>query len=82
LHRRLVIVHYGGIPCEIDEIYKIANKYGLLVLEDAAQGIEATYKGRPLGSTGQLGALSFHETKIIISGESGALIVNDKNLLQ
>lgn len=75
--RAIVAVHYAGVGCEMDAIMSIAEKYGLLVIEDAAQGIMSTYKGRPLGSIGHLAALSFHETKNIISGEGGALLVND-----
>ncbi len=75
--RALVPVHYAGIGCEMDAIMAIANKHKLLVIEDAAQAVMASYKGRPLGSIGQMSALSFHETKNIISGEGGALLVND-----
>lgn len=75
--RAIVAVHYAGVSCEMDTIMAIAERHGLLVIEDAAQGIMSTYKGRPLGSIGHLGALSFHETKNIISGEGGALLVND-----
>lgn len=74
--RAIVAVHYAGVGCEMDAIMSIAARYGLLVIEDAAQGIMSTYKGRPLGSIGHLAALSFHETKNIISGEGGALLVN------
>ena len=75
--RAIVAVHYAGVACEMDTIMAIAERHNLLVIEDAAQGIMSTYKGRPLGSIGHLGALSFHETKNIISGEGGALLVND-----
>lgn len=75
--RAIVAVHYAGVGCEMDTIMAIADRHGLLVIEDAAQGIMSAYKGRPLGSIGHLGALSFHETKNIISGEGGALLVND-----
>ncbi|HVM32915.1 MAG TPA: dTDP-4-amino-4,6-dideoxygalactose transaminase [bacterium] len=75
--RALVPVHYAGVACEMDPILELARRRGLLVVEDAAQGICAQYRGRPLGSLGHLGALSFHETKNIISGEGGALLVND-----
>ncbi|SFU46325.1 dTDP-4-amino-4,6-dideoxygalactose transaminase [Nitrosospira multiformis] len=75
--KAIVAVHYAGVGCEMDAILSIAERYGLLVIEDAAQGIMSTYKGRPLGSIGHLAALSFHETKNIISGEGGALLVND-----
>jgi dTDP-4-amino-4,6-dideoxygalactose transaminase len=74
--RAIVPVHYAGVSCEMDAIMALARKYDLLVIEDAAQGVMSTYKGRPLGSIGHLGALSFHETKNIISGEGGALLVN------
>lgn len=74
-------VHYAGVACEMDTIMDIARRHNLLVIEDAAQGIMSTYKGRPLGSIGHLAALSFHETKNIISGEGGALLVNDAKLV-
>ncbi|MGQ9686805.1 MAG: dTDP-4-amino-4,6-dideoxygalactose transaminase [Thiobacillaceae bacterium] len=80
--RAIVPVHYAGVGCEMDTIMAIARRHGLLVIEDAAQGIMATYKGRPLGSIGHLGCLSFHETKNIISGEGGALLVNDPALAE
>lgn len=80
--RAIVAVHYAGVGCEMDAIMSIAEKYGLLVIEDAAQGIMSTYKGRPLGSIGHLAALSFHETKNIISGEGGALLVNDPRFIE
>ena len=70
-------VHYAGVSCEMDAIMEIAHRHELLVIEDAAQGIMSTYKGRPLGSIGHMAALSFHETKNIISGEGGALLIND-----
>lgn len=70
-------VHYAGVSCEMDTIMEIARRHSLLVIEDAAQGIMSTYKGRPLGSIGHMAALSFHETKNIISGEGGALLIND-----
>ena len=75
--RAIVPVHYAGVGCEMDEIMRIGEDHDLMVVEDAAQGIMASYKGRPLGSIGHLGALSFHETKNIISGEGGALLIND-----
>jgi len=75
--RAIVPVHYAGVACEMDTIMEIARKHDLLVIEDAAQGVMSTYKGRPLGSIGHMGTLSFHETKNIISGEGGALLVND-----
>lgn len=78
----IVPVHYAGVACDMDKILEIACKYKLAVVEDAAQGVMASYKGRPLGSIGHLGAYSFHETKNIISGEGGALLVNDERFVQ
>jgi dTDP-4-amino-4,6-dideoxygalactose transaminase len=75
--KAIVPVHYAGISCEMDTIMAIAKKHNLLVIEDAAQGILSTYKGKALGTLGHLGAYSFHETKNIISGEGGALLIND-----
>src|SRR3990172_10156775 len=75
--RAIVPVHYAGVACEMDAILDIARRYSLRVVEDAAQGVMSRYKGRPLGSLGDLGAFSFHETKNVISGEGGALLVND-----
>lgn len=76
----IVPVHYAGVACEMDAIMTLANRHGLKVVEDAAQGVMASYKGRMLGSIGDLGAYSFHETKNVISGEGGALLVNDPAL--
>lgn len=78
--RAIAPVHYAGVACEMDTIMTIAKKYGLKVVEDAAQGVMASYKGRALGSIGDLGAYSFHETKNVISGEGGALLVNNPRL--
>ncbi|SDC22198.1 dTDP-4-amino-4,6-dideoxygalactose transaminase [Cupriavidus sp. YR651] len=78
--RAIVPVHYAGVACEMDVILEIARRHGLVVVEDAAQGVMSTYKGRALGSIGHLGAYSFHETKNVISGEGGALLVNDSGL--
>lgn len=75
--RAIAPVHYAGVACEMDTILALAKNYGLLVLEDAAQGFLSYYKGCMLGSIGDLGAYSFHETKNIISGEGGALLVNN-----
>jgi len=80
--KAIVPVHYAGVGCEMDTIMAIARKYDLLVIEDAAQGVMSTYKGRALGSIGHLGCLSFHETKNIIAGEGGALLVNDASLVE
>jgi len=75
--KAIVPVHYAGVSCEMDTIMAIAHDHNLIVIEDAAQGVMGTYKGRPLGSIGDLGCYSFHETKNIISGEGGALLINN-----
>ena len=75
--RAIMVVHYAGVGCAMDEILAIAKRHHLIVLEDAAQGVMASYKGRALGAIGHLGAFSFHETKNVIAGEGGALLVND-----
>jgi len=75
--KAIFVVHYAGVGCAMDRIMAIAERYGLLVAEDAAQGLLSRYRGRPLGAIGHLAAVSFHETKNVISGEGGALIVND-----
>lgn len=80
--RAIVPVHYAGVACEMDTIMAIARRHGLMVIEDAAQGVMASYKGHPLGAIGDLGAFSFHETKNVISGEGGALLVNRDDLVQ
>lgn len=80
--KAIVPVHYAGIPCEMDHIMAIADKHKLLVVEDAAQSLLSTYKGRALGSIGHFGCLSFHETKNIISGEGGALLTNDARFIE
>lgn len=75
--KAIVPVHYAGVACEMEQIMTIARKYNLLVIEDAAQGIKATYKGKALGAIGDFGCYSFHETKNIIAGEGGALLINN-----
>ena len=75
--RAIVPVHYGGVACDMDAIMDIARRHDLVVVEDAAQGFLARYRDRPLGSIGHMAALSFHETKNVISGEGGALLLND-----
>ncbi len=72
-------VHYAGVACDMDEIMKIAKKYNLIVVEDAAQGVLAYYKDRPLGTIGDYGCFSFHETKNYVMGEGGAIIVKDND---
>ncbi len=79
--RAIAPVHYAGVACEMDSIMAIARRHKLRVVEDAAQGVMSTYKGRALGSIGDLGCYSFHETKNVISGEGGALLVNDPDLV-
>lgn len=78
--KAIVPVHYAGVGCEMDSIMAVARDHQLLVIEDAAQGLMASYRGRPLGSIGDLAAISFHETKNVISGEGGALLVNRPSL--
>ena len=80
--KAIVPVHYAGVACEMDTIMDIARRHQLVVIEDAAQGVMASYKGRPLGTIGHLGCYSFHETKNIISGEGGALLINDEVLAE
>jgi len=80
--KAIVPVHYAGVACEMDVIMDIAQRHNLLVIEDAAQGIMSTYKGKPLGTIGHLGTYSFHETKNIISGEGGALLINDERFVE
>ena len=76
--RAIVPVHYAGVSCEMDTICDIAKRHNLYVIEDAAQGVMATYKGRPLGTIGDYGCYSFHETKNLSMGEGGALLIKDK----
>ncbi|WP_103867188.1 dTDP-4-amino-4,6-dideoxygalactose transaminase [Aquimarina sp. I32.4] len=76
--KAIVVVHYGGVACDMDVVMNIASKYNLFVVEDAAQAIDSYYKGKLLGTIGHLAAFSFHETKNIISGEGGMLVINDE----
>ena len=78
----IVVVHYAGVACDMDPIMDLARQHNLLVVEDAAQAIDAYYKGRPLGGIGHLAAFSFHETKNISSGEGGMLVVNDERFVR
>lgn len=80
--RAIVPVHYAGLACEMDAIMDIARRHRLLVVEDAAQAVLSDYKGRRPGAIGHLGCLSFHETKNVISGEGGALLINDPALIE
>jgi dTDP-4-amino-4,6-dideoxygalactose transaminase len=79
--KALVPVHYAGIACDMDVIMKLADKYNLIVIEDAAQAVDSYYKGTPLGSIGHMAAFSFHETKNINAGEGGMLVINDERFL-
>jgi dTDP-4-amino-4,6-dideoxygalactose transaminase len=80
--RAIVVVHYAGIACDMDPVMRLAEKYNLWVVEDAAQAIDSFYKGRPLGSIGHLSAFSFHETKNIQCGEGGMVIINDGSFIE
>lgn len=78
----IVPVHYAGVACDMDKIMEIAHRHNLLVVEDAAQSIDSYYKGKPLGGIGHLGCFSFHETKNVISGEGGLLVINDDRFIR
>ena len=80
--KAIVVVHYAGVACEMNTILEIANSHNIHVIEDAAQGIMASYKDQPLGSFGDFGCLSFHETKNIHCGEGGALLINDEKYIE
>jgi dTDP-4-amino-4,6-dideoxygalactose transaminase len=80
--KAIVVVHYAGVACEMDKIMEIAKKHNLIVIEDAAQGVNATYKEKYLGTIGDLGAYSFHETKNYSCGEGGAIIINNSEFLE
>ena len=80
--KAIVPVHYAGVSCEMDTIMDIAKRHGLFVIEDAAQGIMSTYKGKPLGTIGDFGAYSFHETKNYSMGEGGALLIRDQKYVE
>jgi dTDP-4-amino-4,6-dideoxygalactose transaminase len=80
--RAILVVHYGGVACDMDSIMEIARENNLLVVEDAAHSIDSYYKGKPLGSIGHFGTFSFHETKNIICGEGGMLVVNDERFIK
>lgn len=80
--KAIVAVHYAGVACDMDPILELAGKYGLWVVEDAAQGIDSFYKGKPLGGIGHLAAFSFHETKNIQCGEGGMLAINEEAFIK
>lgn len=79
--KAIIPVHIAGVACEMDTIMDIANRHNIYVIEDAAQGVMCTYKGRPLGTIGHMGVFSFHETKNYSAGEGGLLLINDKNFI-
>ncbi|HAM15005.1 MAG TPA: dTDP-4-amino-4,6-dideoxygalactose transaminase [Eggerthellaceae bacterium] len=80
--KAIVAVHYAGVACDMDAIMRIARDHGLLVVEDAAQGVMASYRGRALGTIGDFGCYSFHETKNYSMGEGGAIVVNDESFIE
>lgn len=80
--KAIVVVHYAGISCEMDSIMEIANQYNLYVIEDAAQGVMSTYKGKALGTIGHIGCYSFHETKNYTCGEGGAILINGPTMIE
>ncbi len=75
--RAIIAVHYAGVPCEMEPIMTLAERHGLIVIEDAAQALLASYRGKPAGTLGHFGVFSFHDTKNVISGEGGAIVIND-----
>lgn len=80
--RAIVVVHYAGVPCDMTPILALAEQHGLVVIEDAAQALLSSYRGKPAGTLGHLGVTSFHETKNVMSGEGGALFVNDARFVE
>lgn len=80
--KAIAVVHYAGVACEMDKIMDIAKRHNLAVVEDAAQALGSFYKGKPLGTIGDMGCISFHETKNIISGEGGAIIINNDKYIE
>lgn len=80
--KAIVVVHYAGVAVDMDKVMALSDKYNIKIVEDAAQAIDSYYKGKPLGGIGHLGTFSFHETKNIISGEGGLLIINDEKLIK
>lgn len=80
--KAIVPVHYAGVPCEMDKIMEIAKRHNLVVIEDAAQGIMSSYKGKPLGTIGDYGCFSFHETKNYSMGEGGALLIRNPEMVE
>jgi dTDP-4-amino-4,6-dideoxygalactose transaminase len=79
--KAIVVVHYAGVACNMDEVIKIANKYNLYIIEDAAQAIDSYYNGKPLGTFGDVATFSFHETKNVTCGEGGAIVLNNNSFI-
>jgi dTDP-4-amino-4,6-dideoxygalactose transaminase len=82
LSKAIVVVHYAGVCADMDKIHAIADRYGLIVIEDAAQALYSTYNARPAGPLSAMSCFSFHETKNVVSGEGGAIIVNDEKFVE
>src|SRR5690242_10028195 len=80
--KAIIVVHYAGVACDMDAVMDIARRHGVLVIEDGAHALMSCYQGRPLGGFGQLATFSFHETKNVISGEGGALVINDPRFVE
>ncbi len=80
--KAIVVVHYAGVACDMDHILQIAEGHGIFLIEDAAQGLMSTYKGKAVGTIGHMGTISFHETKNYTCGEGGALLLNDPQLIE
>jgi dTDP-4-amino-4,6-dideoxygalactose transaminase len=80
--KAIVVVHYAGVACDMDRILQIAEEHSIFLIEDAAQGLMSTYKGKALGTIGHMGTISFHETKNYTCGEGGALLLNDPQLIE
>src|SRR5690606_24033148 len=80
--KAIVVVHYAGVACEMDTICKIAKKHNLLLIEDAAQALDSTYKDKKLGTIGDFGTFSFHETKNVVCGEGGAIVINNASFIE
>lgn len=80
--KAIVVVHYAGVACDMDKVMDLAERHELLVVEDAAQAIDSFYNGKPLGGIGHFGTFSFHETKNVISGEGGMLVINDDRFVK
>src|SRR5262249_11144817 len=80
--RAIAVVHYAGVCARMDTVRSIADRHGLIVIEDAAQALLSTYDGRPAGSLGAMACFSFHETKNVVSGEGGAIVLNDARLVE